>query len=365
MRILFILENYHPNIGGVETLFKSLAESLVKNSFEVTVLTNKFDASLKTEEILKGVQIRRLNLKNRYLFTFFAGFKAIQFANKADIIHTTSYNAALPAFIASIFSRKKLIITFHEVWSGLWFRLPFMNKFSLLLHFLFEAFILRLPYHKFIAVSESTKRSLIDQGIKESKIEMIYNGIDYSEFETVKTPHQNEVYQFCYFGRLGISKGLDLILDAIKILKEEKQLFKFILIVPKSPSGFLTTIKKRIRKYKIEEFIDMKHELSFADLKKVVSRSDAVVIPSYSEGFCYSAVETVALEVAVISSAQAALKEVVTGKYLNMSDLTANSLVDCMKRALNNDWDYTERRQFHLSDSINSYIQLYRSLNQE
>jgi glycosyltransferase involved in cell wall biosynthesis len=30
MKILFVLENYYPHIGGVEVLFKNLTEELVK-----------------------------------------------------------------------------------------------------------------------------------------------------------------------------------------------------------------------------------------------------------------------------------------------------------------------------------------------
>ena len=39
MKILFVLENFYPNIGGVETLFKSLTEQLVREGHEVMVIT--------------------------------------------------------------------------------------------------------------------------------------------------------------------------------------------------------------------------------------------------------------------------------------------------------------------------------------
>ena len=362
MRILFILENYYPNIGGVETLFKSLAESLINHSHKVTVLTNRFDDKLPTYEEINGVAIRRLKLKNRYLFTFLAGFKAIRYAKESDLIHTTSYNAAVPAFIASLFSKKKLVITFHEVWGSLWFRLPFMNKLSLFFHYLFEAFILKFPYHKFIAVSQSTKKALIDHGIKESKIEMIYNGINYDEFQSDVLPSENAEFSFCYFGRLGISKGLDLILEAVRLLKDKNLEFKFTMVLPRTPAKFLKNIKSLVDRYKINEYIEMKHELSFEELKSTVGNSNCVVIPSYSEGFCYSAVETVAMNVPVISSGQAALKEVVGSSYIEMQDLSAESLAEAMERALDKDWEYREPVKFHLSDTVRAYLDFYQSM---
>lgn len=359
--ILFILENYYPNIGGVETLFKSLAESLVKKGFKVQVLTNRFDKSLLKHEVHEGVEIIRLPLGNRYLFSFLAGWKAIRYARQNDIVHTTSYNAALPAFIAFLFTAKKPIITFHEVWGRLWFKLPFMNRFALFLHYCFEQFILRLPYQKFIAVSQSTKNRLIEHGIKESKVQMIYNGIDYSKFKKDEKS-QNSRFRFCYFGRLGISKGLDLLLDATAALNYKGIDFELLLILPKEPASFLDTILKIIEKKNISERIILKQELPFEDLIAYVSGSDAVVIPSYSEGFCFTAVETMALGVPIISSGQGALSEVVGGKHLQMKNQNAECLAECMQKAIAGEWSTKELLSFDLEESTKAYIRMYESL---
>ena len=65
-----------------------------------------------------------------------------------------------------LFTGKKTVITFHEVWGRLWFKLPFMNRFALFLHYCFEQFLLRLPFNRFIAVSESTASRLLEEGVK-------------------------------------------------------------------------------------------------------------------------------------------------------------------------------------------------------
>ena len=66
MKLLFVLEYYYPNIGGVEKLFKSLAEELVVHGHEVTVVTTRFDKKLAARETINGVNIVRLNLRNRF-----------------------------------------------------------------------------------------------------------------------------------------------------------------------------------------------------------------------------------------------------------------------------------------------------------
>ena len=293
MRLLFILENYYPNIGGVETLFKSLCENLVKKGFTVTVLTNRFSDDLLKEEVINGVQIIRLPFKNRYLFTFFSVFHCLKYARRHDLIHTTSYNACFPAFFAGLFTRKRVIITFHEVWGKLWFKLPFFGKSTLLLHYLYEYFILKLPFYKFIAVSNYTVDSLKAAGISEKKIVKIYNGINYDEFVTSapKTLVKNEVYTFCFFARLGLSKGIDLLIGAVALLAQKNLNFRINLILPKEPADVLIWIKDLINQNKVGSYISMQHHLNFEELKQNITGADAVVISSLSEGFCFAAVE--------------------------------------------------------------------------
>ena len=38
MRVLFILENYHPHIGGVEIVFRNLASGLAKRGYAFVTL---------------------------------------------------------------------------------------------------------------------------------------------------------------------------------------------------------------------------------------------------------------------------------------------------------------------------------------
>ena len=151
MKILYVVEHYHPYIGGVEKLFKTLCEEVAAQGDEVTVVTTLHNKRLQQKETLNGVSIRRIPVKNRYLFTFFGWIWILKYAKGKDLIHTTSYNAALPAFFTGLFMRKKVIVTFHEVWQEQWFEVPFLSAFERWGFFLYEKFILKLtlPAHPF------------------------------------------------------------------------------------------------------------------------------------------------------------------------------------------------------------------------
>jgi glycosyltransferase involved in cell wall biosynthesis len=366
MRILFVLESYHPNIGGSETLFKNLVDQLAARDHQIMVITNHPGGPVSSLEIHDKVTIRRYRFLNRYFFTFFAFFPAMLHAFKYDFIQTTSYNAGLPAFLAGLISGRRVCITFHEYWGKLWFELPFFNKWSLGLHFLFEWILVKMPFYRFVAVSDHTRERLLETGIAPRKIVRIYNGIDYSLYKPLD--HSVEVsltepYTFIYFGRLGISKGLDILLEALRQLKVENPGFRLNLVISTHPRVLYKKVKDLIFEYQLGTHIQLYNHLTQDKLWDLISRSDAVVIPSYNEGFCYTAVESIALAKPVISSGKGALSEVVSGRYLMTDQLTASALCQTMKEAMSGHWQEKPLRKFNLQDTIDQYITLYRQIS--
>lgn len=360
MKILFVLELFYPNIGGNEKLFKTLGESMVRQGHEVTVITTRFNRSLSKTETLNGMLIRRIPLISRFMFTFFGLFYLPREARKADLIHTTSYNAALPARIAAFMSRKPCIITFHEVWGNLWFKLPYLNLAERLLFYSYEQFILRLGFKKYIGVSEFTKNRLLKNGIGKSRVMCIHNGLEYTGYKKQHTPPENK-FIYTYFGRLGSSKGLDLILaSATSFLSSPGR--KLNLIIPRQPGALYQTIIKTITRNKLDGRIDIHHELPEHELNNILITSSCVVIPSYSEGFCFAAAEAVAMGIPVVSSGNGALAEVVSGKHINMDEMTPQGLTRALEKAEKGLWDETPAKMFELSDTVKKYQKLYSGL---
>ena len=361
MKILFVVEHFYPYVGGAEELFLNLSTSLAKQGHEVNVVTTLHSDSIPRNEIYKGVTINRVRCGNRFLFTILSLSEVWRQAKNADFIHTTSYNSAVPSFIVGLFQRKKVLITFHEVWGKLWFRLPFYPKWKLTGFYLFEWFILKLPFYKYVAVSEFTKNSLIENGIPENKIQKIYNGIDYTEFKIYR--HQEPAnFTFCYFGRLGISKGIDLLLEATRLFTNNHPNAKLKLIIPTYPDSLYKKVIGLIHALHLESNIFLLHNLSREDLLKEVSRSSCVIIPSASEGFCFVAVESAAMGIPIISSGKGALPETVSGKQTIIKSLDTKGILESLEKAINNEWSYEKPKNFFLEESMQEYMSLYSQL---
>ena len=61
MKILHLVEFYHPSVGGAQECVKQISERLVTNGHEVTVYTSALPKS-KTEEIINGVHVKRFDV---------------------------------------------------------------------------------------------------------------------------------------------------------------------------------------------------------------------------------------------------------------------------------------------------------------
>ena len=361
MRILFILENYYPAIGGVETLFKTLIDKLEEVGVESTIMTTRHHDLAKVE-VSGNTKVIRYKFYSRYLFTFLAFFPALIHGRHVDLIHTTSYNAGLPASIAGFLLRKKVVITFHEVWGKLWFKLPFFSKFSTFFHFLFEQLLLKMPFHLFIAVSEFTASRLLKHRIPPEKIRTIYNGIDYNKWKPAEVDKESSNFKFIYYGRLGISKGLDLLLPAFDQLAQQHDHARLILVLPYEPAQQLAFVRKKCDEMPESYRPTLLHELTQENLIGHLCGSNCVVIPSYSEGFGYTAVESMALELSIISSGNGSLQEVVGGNVIEMKKHSVAGLLEAMKKAIKNDWEYREKREFPLTETVKMYVNLYEQI---
>lgn len=364
MKLLFVLEHFHPYIGGAEQLFAQLTSALVKNGYEVSVVTTRHRSDLPTKEVWKGVKIYRVLCVNRYFFTVLSLGRILQQARQCDFIHTTTYNAAIPAYLVGKLLNKKVIITFHEVWGKLWLKLPFIASWQKQLYYAFERLLLNLSFDRYIAVSNYTKGRLARAGIPTEKISMIYNGLDYQVFKNYRhIPTSN--FTYTYFGRLGVSKGLDILLPAAQKFYATHPASQLILIIPKTPKSIFKRLINRIQQLQLEKHIIRLHNLSKPELYKTLCQSSCVVIPSYSEGFCFAAVEANALQVPIISSQKGALMEVVSGCYLPLETLDAKSLYEALLKAQKGEWKRLPIKKFKLEKTIQQYLNLYKGLLKE
>lgn len=372
MKILFVCENYLPHIGGAEVVFKNLAEGYVKKGHQVTLLTHQMKGTRRKEEI-DGVKVVRVpSWHSRYVFSFTAVPSAIRLAKKHDLIQTTTFNGAPPAWLASKLTKKPIVLTVHEVWIGRWQKITGFSWLKSKIHELLEKAIYLLPYDKYVSVSEATKKRLLKIGIDEKKIKTIHNGLDYkfwdpsnfSEEAAAKIrKHFNLNDKLVYFswGRPGPTKGFEYLIKAIPKVKEKLPNFVLLLMLNKVQMhekrrfGLL----KMIRNLGLEDSVEVIDPVSYNELGNYLQAADYVVIPSTSEGFGYTTVEAAAMGKPLIVSSADSLPEVVSGKHLIFKNKDSGDLAEKIILAAQGNFLEKNLKKFEWETAIKKYLDLY------
>jgi len=369
LRILFVLEYYYPHLGGAETLFQQLCEGLVNRGHEVSVVTSKLWNS-SGSVVLNGVQVYRVptpELGKRYWFTFNAIPYSAWYARKADVISTTTYNGALPAWIASKMYKKPCLITVHEVLGESWADFQGMNILIARLHQLLEWAIIKLNFDKYVGVSSFTKEAIEAYG---KNAIAIHNGIDYGLFNPeryngnrVRYEHKlDNCFVYMYYGRPGLTKGVEDLIKASVSIARSIPKSRLMLLLGKEPKAGYESVLNLIHSIGIDNHIVIIDPVPRAELPEYIAASDCVVIPSLSEGFGFSAAEACAMNKPVVVSNVASLPEVVSGDYVFCKPNNPDSIVQAVSRVYYKTMGKAEPRRFTWDDCVDKYETLYKEM---
>ncbi len=363
--VLLVVDNYAPRIGGAELVYQRLAEGLAVRGHQVVVITTGC-AGVAASERLNGVEVHRLGA-NRYLFAVSALFFMLKLKVNFDVVQTATYSAAIPAWFYARLKRKPVLIIVHEVLGKIWFK--GFNRAAATMHWLLERLVLLFPYTRYVAVSEYTKQTLLEVSIPAAKIVVIRNGLDVIAPPVLKPRAAGRPagpanpFTFLYFGRLGVSKGVDVLVGALEMLLPQRVDFNFLFIIGAAEHGvLLRQITDLQTKY--AQRITILRALPRDELLHLNQSVSCVVVPSYSEGFGLSALETCALGTPLIASDGGALWDNLWGKVNYFHSGDAMGLVKAMERALLGDFDVIPDKPLPLWQTmIAAYGQLYESLS--
>ena len=270
---------------------------------------NTFNKDLPKEETLENFTIKRSHVWFRInLFFVNPGIYFQMMKDSPDIIHTIGIRS-FQSFIAAIIAKKKKIPLVISDQGGLTTH-PDLNSGGIFKKILYK---LQTPMIHFI-INNSTKISVANEYEKEifakiqptSKIEVVRNGINLAMMKT-KTNNFKKKYGIplpfvLFIGRFSKIKGIDILLRAIKILKDEPSLKNISFVIMGVDFGFQNQMIQMIDDFGIKEKIHVIINPSRDDVIAAYSESEFLVLPSRWELSPLTPLEGFAFKKTVISS---------------------------------------------------------------
>ncbi len=189
---------------------------------------------------------------------------------------------------------------------------PFLRKgwMEWLVSFMYK---LSSRFHKKVIFENEDDRLMFsDKGMvkAENAISVKGCGVNINHFSPDGAFNRNGVTRFTFIGRLLYDKGIKEFVNAAEQIKEEyKGKSRFTVVGELDKDNPSSVNPDELARWVHEDIIDYKGYLK--DVRKIISDSDCIVLPSYREAIARSLTESMAMGKPVIATETAGCREAI------------------------------------------------------
>jgi len=300
MNILYVLPFFNFKRGGTVTVPYQLAREIQKYGYNACILTTDFelDESILAESSKDNIEVHVINNQiNLALFLYSPKIKDWLKKNltKFDIIHLHNYRT-YQNIVVSKYARR--------------FNIPYVLQAHGSLLRDYGKTILKTTYdlvwgyeilrfaNRVVALTEQEVEQYIMMGVKKRRISLIPNAIDVNAFTSLSLngafrkkyniPEKDKIILF--LGRIHKIKGLDLLLDAYRKIRNEYDDVKLVVVGP--DDGYLHQFLDRVNKLGLERDVIVTGPLFGVEKLSAYVDADLFVLPSMYETFPMTILES-------------------------------------------------------------------------
>ena len=260
MKILFLTDNFPPEVNAPATRTFEHCREWVKEGAEVTVITGApnfpkgkvfkgYRNRLYQEEVMEGIRVIRvwtyisankgflkriLDYMSFALMAFIAGLRI-----STDLIIATSpqFFTAVAGHWLAFFKRKKWVMEVRDLWPESILAVGAMERGPVIQFFEWLEKRLYGSADRIIVVTDAFMKKIASRGIVQEKIAVFKNGVNLEYFKPgkkdpglVNALGLKDKFIVGYIGTHGMAHGLDFILESIKDLdlKHPELMFLFV-----------------------------------------------------------------------------------------------------------------------------------------
>ena len=303
--------------GGIVFLAVDLAREFGELGHDVTIYTtdldfsngsNKFNKKLPRLEKIGKYKINRTHVWFSFKLFFVNSSMSKQIEkDKPDLIHTIGLRS-YQSIVAWRTSKKLKIPLIISDQGGLTTH-PFFNESGLLLKILYRVqnyFIKKIIKHATtISVANEYEKAIFLDLDKKSKVQIIRNGVNLETL--VSKVNFKEKYKInskfiLFVGRFSKSKGIENLINALNIIKNEKIISDVRLVIMGVNFGFEQKMEELVERFDLSEKIMIIKNPPREDVISAYGESEFLILPSQWELSPLVPLESFAFKKPVIST---------------------------------------------------------------
>lgn len=296
-----------------------------------------------------NVKIIKKSIPNKilnYLFFKFFNSPKIDKLLKADVFFMPHINfiglTPPPPPLIKEGSKCESILTIHDL---SFLRYPeFFSARKNFWHKMINVKKLASRFDKIVAVSENTKRDIVDLcGVEPEKIKVIYSGAEdiykqNHELENIRKKYDLPEKFILFLGTVEPRKNIDGLIGAYEILREKNgDLAQYKLVIAGGRGWKSKEIYKRRENSKYRSDIKFLGYIEKKDKVYLYNLASLFVYPSFYEGFGFPPLEAMACGTPIITGLSSSLPEIIGNAGLMVDPYNTNDLAVAMEKVLTDD----------------------------
>lgn len=185
-----------------------------------------------------------------------------------------------------------------------------------------------------ISVSQSTKNDLVKfYGVDEKKVTVVHHGYSVeNEFRILNIEYRNTAPYILFLSTLQPRKNLEGLIDAFTELKKEMPELPHKLVVVGKPGWKFENILKKIEDNK--HIVDYRNHVSEEEKSSLLYGAEALLLPSFYEGFGMQLLEAFEARVPVATSNVSSMPEVAGEAAVYFDPKNKNEIKQAIKNIL-------------------------------
>lgn len=290
----------HPQSGGAEVHLFEIFGRIARQGHQVVLLCCRYEGA-RDRETIQDIQVHRTGSRNTFNLLVPRAYRALQAAYGFDVV-VEDLNK-IPFYGALYVKQPRLVLAHH-----FFGRTIYAETSCILGTYLYLAEWLIGPWYRgdrFVAVSQSTKQDLVDMGIPEGQIAVVYNAVDHATYrqrglEKLAAPTVS------FLGRLKRYKNVECFLKAAALVNQRRPEARFLVI---GEGDHRPALMRLAEKLKLNDVLTFTGYVDQARKAELLERSHVVVNPSPKEGWGLTNIEANACGTPVIAADSPGLRD--------------------------------------------------------
>ena len=320
MNIVHIVRQFHPALGGIESVVRELASAQVAAGHRVRIVTlNRVfkatgDNLLPARAVVDGAEVIRVPFFGSTRYPLAPS--VIKFIGAADVVHVHAIDFFFDYLAWTKFlHRKKLVVSTH----GGFFHTPYAARLKHL--YFLTVTRMSLAMYDCVAAVSIADREMFGK-IRKRGIVCIENGVNVSKF--LDASSAVPVKAILALGRLSSNKRLDRLLGFMAALRKRDPKWK-LTIAGRPWNVDVSDLTALAERHQIREAVEIIVGPNDDKVRELIGRSSVMACTSEYEGFGVAAVEAMSAGLFPLLSDIPAFRGLVTragaGMLVDFSDV--------------------------------------------